>query len=181
MQLTVTGRDLTLTRPLKEYVEKRLERVRRHIPRIIGIDAVLHMERKDNVADIRLTAAKFNMAVSGRSTESMYASIDNAISKLERASLRRKERKIQTPRVRAIRDRKARAVRESRADDQEDGADVVKVTKVWVKPMSADEALLQLQTLDFAFFVFRDSDDNQVKVIYRRNDKTFGLIEPDME
>lgn len=182
MQLTVTGRDLALTRPLKEYVEKRLERVRRHIPRIIGVDAILRMERNDHVADIRLNAAKFKMAVSGRSAESMYASIDNAIDKLERASLRRKERKIQTPRIRAIRKRQAETTEHDRETVlRGDGSEVVKVTKLWVKPMSADEALLQLKTMDFSFFVFRDSEDNQVKVIYRRNDQTFGLIEPDME
>ncbi len=180
MQLTVTGRDFSLTRPLKDYVEKRLERVRRHIPRIIGIDAVLRMERKDHIADIRLSAANLKLAVSGRSAESMYASIDNAISKLERSALRRKERQIQTPRVRAIRSRHAEVARIDRAV-QEDGSEMVKATKLWVKPMSVDEALLQLKTLDFSFFVFRDSEDNQVKVIYRRNDKTFGLIEPDME
>lgn len=180
MQLTVTGRDFDLTRPLKEYVEKRLERVRRHIPRIIGVDAVLRMERKDHIADIRLSAANLNLAVSGRSAESMYASIDNAISKLERTALRRKERKIQTPRVRAIRGRQAEVARNDRAG-RDDDSEVVKVTKLWVKPMSMDEAVLQMKTLEFSFFVFRDSDDNQVKVVYRRNDKTFGLIEPDME
>ena len=184
MQLTVTGRDMTLTRPLKEYVEKRLERVRRHIPRIIGVDAILRKERDDHVVDIRLNADKFNLAVSGRSDESMYASIDNAIGKLERASLRQKERKIQTPRRRAFRDERARVTEVDHIAGELDGGvpeEEIKATKLWVKPMSVDEALLQLKTLDYSFFVFRDANDSQVKVMYRRTDKTFGLIEPDME
>lgn len=183
MQLTVTGRDMPLTRALKEYIERRLERVKRHIPRIIAVDAVLRKERQDHVADIRLTAAKFKLAVSGRSPD-MYASIDQSISKLERSALRRKERKIQTPRQRVIRDRRAQMEEADRVSEQtahEDDSEAIKVTKLEVKPMSADEALLQLKALDFSFFVFEDSADNHVKVIYRRNDRTFGLIEPDLE
>ena len=180
MQLTVTGRDLPLTRSLKEYVEKRLERVQRHIPQIIGVNAVLRKERQDHVVQIRLNAAKFKLTDSGRSPD-MYASIDKAISKLERASLRQKERNIEAPRRRESRARRNHVVESDRAVSKADESEVVKGTKLWVKPMSVDEALLQLKTLDFSFFVFRDSDDSQVKVIYRRNDKTFGLIEPDME
>ncbi|OGH55918.1 MAG: ribosomal subunit interface protein [Candidatus Lindowbacteria bacterium RIFCSPLOWO2_12_FULL_62_27] len=179
MQLKVTGRDFPLTRSLKDYVERRLERVERHVPRIIRVDAILRMERNDHIADIRLSAAKFKLAVSGRSTESMYASIDDAIGKLERVSMRQKERKIQTPRQRAIRDHRARAARQDREAGADDG-DVVKVTKLWVKPMSVDEAMLQLKTLDYSFFVFQDAEDSHVKVIYRRNDLTMGLIEPDV-
>lgn len=178
MQLTVTGRDVQLTRPLKEYVQKRLERIQRHIPRIIGVEAVLRRERQDHIADIRLRAAKFKLAVTARSAD-MYASIDNAIGKLERASRRVKERRIQEPRVRAGR---AREVRESVSkDDGSDPMDELKVTQLSVKPMSVEESLLQLKALDFSFFVFRDSDDNQVKVIYKRTDQSYGLIEPDLE
>lgn len=181
MQLTVTGRDMALTRPLKEYVEKRLERVQRHIPQIIGVDAILRKERKDHVVDIRLTAPKFNLAVSGRSDDNMYASIDNAVEKLERASMRRKERKIQTPRRRAGRDRKALVEQMDRASQEDPQDEELKATKFWVKPMSVEEAMLQLKTLKFSFFVFRDSDDSQVKVVYRRTDTSYGLIEPEME
>lgn len=180
MQLTVTGRDMQLTRPLKEYVEKRLEKVERHIPRIIGIVAVLRKERQEHVADIRLNAAKFKLAVTARSPD-MYASIDNAIGKLERSAQRAKERKIQEPRVRASRARQERDEAPVRAPLLEEESEELKVTKLGVKPMSVDEALLQLKALGFSFFVFRDSDDNQVKVIYKRSDQTHGLIEPDLE
>ena len=176
MQLKVTGRDLTLTRSLKDYIEKRLERVQRHIPRIISVDAVLSKERQDHVVDVRLKSASFTLAVSGRSPD-MYASIDETISKLERAAIRRKERKIQTPRQRA---RRAQVDRAGHEEMQDDGMEGVKTTRLSVKPMSAEEALLQLKMLQYAFFVFEDSYDNHVKVIYRRNDGSFGLIDPDV-
>jgi len=184
MQLTVTGRDIPLTRPIRDYVEKRLERLQRHIPRIIGVDAVLRKERQHHVVDIRLTAARLKLKVSGRSTDTMYASIDEAIAKLERSAIREKERKIQTPRQRAIRERRSRATERdrelARTPEDADDSDGIKVTRLSIKPMSVEEALLQLKTLKFSFFVFEDSQDSQVKVIYRRNDESFGLIEPDL-
>lgn len=178
MQLTVTGRDIPLTKSLRDYVEKRLERVKRHIPKIMGIEAVLRKERQDHVVHIRLTAPRFGLSVTGRSPD-MYASIDEAVDKLERASRKQKERKIQTPRLRAIRQRKVEAVEQERTvARREEETEVVTVNKVGVKPMSVDEALLQLKTLEYTFLVFRDSDDGEMKVIYRRSNGTFGLIEP---
>ncbi|MBI4179635.1 ribosome-associated translation inhibitor RaiA [bacterium] len=180
MQLTVTGRDMPLTPSLKDYVEKRLERVERHIPRIIRVAAVLSKERQDHVASIRLTAANLKLAVTARSPD-MYASIDAAVGKLERSALRAKERKIQEPRVRASRAKQNHPDESRPSGSTAVGDEELKVTRLWVKPMSAEEALLQIKTLSYSFFVFRDADDNQVKVMYRRNDRAFGLIEPDLE
>ncbi len=183
MQLKVTGREIAPTRSLTDYVEKRLERIDRHIPRIMDVTVVLRKERQNHVIDVRLNAANLHLKVSGRSTD-MYASIDDAISKLERAAIRHKERRIQTPRIKAIRAHRSRAAREmSELPPAEEGSAETEVSakRISVKPMSVDEALLQLKTLDYHFFVFRDSDDNQMKVLYRRSVGTFGLIEPGEE
>lgn len=178
MELKVTGRDIALTRALKDYVEKRLGRVERHIPRIIDVQVVMRRERKDHVVDIRLNAANLHLKISGRS-EDMYASIDNAIAKLERASLRQKERRIQSPRLREIRGRNAQLQKVLKTVEPDSELEVELVPKrLSVKPMSVEEAVLQLKTLDYMFLVFRDSDDSQMKVLYRRNDHAFGLLEP---
>lgn len=177
MEIKMTGRDIRLTRPLREYIRKRLERVQRHVPRVMGVDAVLRMERTDHVAELRLNAPDINLNVSGRSND-MYASIDDAIAKLERAARRAKERRTNSPRVLAAKARES--LPPPAAEEEEEDFEVVKVTNLEVKPMSVEEAILQMRTLSFAFFVFRDAMDDFVKVIYRRSDKKYGLIEPDV-
>lgn len=181
MQLKVTGRNLKSTDALRDYVDKRLEKIRRHIPRIQSVEAVFRREGVDHAVDLRFNASSIKMVVSG-CTPDMYTSIDEAIAKLERATIREKERRIQTPRQRVQRARKARqSVPVEPVDEDEEGPAISKVTTLEVKPMSIDEAVLQLNTMGFAFFMFRDSDDQLIKVVYRRSDKTIGLIESDAE
>ena len=62
--------------------------------------------------------------------------------------------------------------------DEETGPTIVKVKQFSVKPMSAEEAALQLDLIGHDFFVFRSDESGDVNVIYRRKDGGYGLIEP---
>jgi putative sigma-54 modulation protein len=63
-------------------------------------------------------------------------------------------------------------------DEEEDGPRIVRVKQFSVKPMSEEEAMLQLELLGHAFYVFRNVDTNEINVLYKRKDGNFGLIEP---
>jgi putative sigma-54 modulation protein len=63
-------------------------------------------------------------------------------------------------------------------DEDETGEQIVKVKQFAVKPMSAEEAVLQLELIGHDFFVFRSDDSGEISVIYRRKDGGYGLIEP---
>jgi ribosome hibernation promoting factor len=55
---------------------------------------------------------------------------------------------------------------------------IVKTKQFAVKPMTPEEAVLQLELIGHDFFVFQDADSNDVNVVYRRRDGNYGLIEP---
>jgi putative sigma-54 modulation protein len=64
------------------------------------------------------------------------------------------------------------------AEEEEEGPQIVKLKSFDIKPMSAEEAALQLELIGHDFFVFRNSESNDTSVIYRRRDGNYGLIEP---
>lgn len=65
-------------------------------------------------------------------------------------------------------------------DDNDEEFNVVKTKRFSVKPMSTEEAILQMELLGHNFFVFQDSESNDMNVVYKRKDGQYGLIEPEM-
>ena len=65
------------------------------------------------------------------------------------------------------------------ASEEDDHGEVVKVKKFNIKPMSTEEAILQMELVEHNFFVFKDSDTDNVNVVYKRKDGNYGLLEPD--
>ena len=63
-------------------------------------------------------------------------------------------------------------------NEEKDG-EIVKVKRFNIKPMSPEEAMLQMELIEHNFFVYRDADSNNVNVIYKRKDGNYGLLEPD--
>ena len=66
----------------------------------------------------------------------------------------------------------------SSQDEEETGPQIVKTKQFTVKPMSAEEAALQLDLIGHDFFVFRSEESGEINVIYRRNNGGYGIIEP---
>jgi putative sigma-54 modulation protein len=100
----------------------------------------------------------------------MRASIDQLTDKLER----------QVTRYREKRGRRRRASRQAPDEGipMPEEPQIVRTKQFAVKPMTAEEAVLQLELVGHDFFVFRDADSNEVNVVYRRREGGYGLIEP---
>jgi putative sigma-54 modulation protein len=103
----------------------------------------------------------------------MYASIDLVVEKLEKQIERYKGRLYR---------RLGRQNTEVKAGDnkkEEDGPRIVRTKRFAMKPMSVDEAVMQMNLLGHSFFVFTNADTEKVNVVYRRKDGRYGLIEPE--
>jgi putative sigma-54 modulation protein len=180
MQVNITFRHLDPTDALKSHVRERVEHVKRYVDRASEAHAVLHVENLDHHAEITVKAGRFLLRGSAR-TQDMYASIDAAADKIERQLKKHKE-KLNTHKL------NGEHLEETPVDVRHDIIDmlehpdrpshrVVKSTQFQAKPMSVDEAILQLDLLDARFYVFQNSKDRAINVVYRRDDGTFGLIE----
>ena len=105
----------------------------------------------------------------------MKASIDQLVDKLERQVTRYREKRRT---ARRPRDNGSRRRRSDERPGRGGEPQIVKTKQFAVKPMSAEEAVLQLELIGHDFFVFRNAESGEINVVYRRRDGGYGLIEP---
>ena len=183
MNLSVTGRHVEVTDALKSYVEGGLTKLRTHFDKVIDANVVLSVEKHRHIAEINLHAN--GIRIHGKESSSdMYASVDAVLGKLDKQIRRFKDRiNNHQPRVSKEDAAYSHGIVQTIEDQEveENGPEkhhVVNREKLSVKPMSVDEAVMQLELVDDLFVVFTNADTRQVNVIYSREDGTYGLIEP---
>ncbi len=167
------GRGVEVTDALRSYAEKRLGRLERQLPDS-QIELQLSSENNPSIRDSHVAEAtvrtKGPVLRARESSHDMRASIDQLVDKLER----------QVTRYREKRGRRRRASRQAPDEGipMSEEPQIVRTKQFPVKPMTAEEAVLQLELVGHDFFVFRDADSNEVNVVYRRRQGGYGLIEP---
>lgn len=184
MNVQVSGRHMDMTDALKSYVEAGLEKLYHHFDKVIEADAVLSVEKHRHIADITLHAN--GIRIHGKeSSPDMYASVDAVLNKLDRQVRKYKDR-INSHKPRTAKERRdyhhgvVEVIhREGTADEAPHASHkVIEREKITMKPMSVEEAALQLNLIDDKFLVFSNADTLEVNVIYARDDGAYGLIEP---
>jgi len=174
MRLSVKGRNLDVTEPLRLYAEEKVQRLTKYLDQIVTAHVVLAVEKHRHIAEVTLRVRDLTIRAE-ESTEDLYSSIDLVTDKLERQVLRYKERII----GHAAGPRAAAGERETGAAAGEEPPRVVKTKRFAVKPAPVDEAVLQMNLLGHNFYVFRNARTDEVNVLYRRKDGHYGLIEPE--
>jgi putative sigma-54 modulation protein len=110
----------------------------------------------------------------------MYAAIDAVVDKIERQLRRYKERiKDHKPAPETLERQVRKSIVEAESIEQRQPPVVIKTKTFSIKPMSVDEAVMQMDLLHKDFLVYTDATTNTINVIYRRKDGNYGLIEPD--
>lgn len=189
MQVSITGRNVDITDPLRHHVEKKLTHVKKYFDGILDAHVVMNVEKHRHSAEITINANGITMH-GEESTGDMFTSVDKVIDKIER-QLRRYKSKLRSRRHGRKEAGEEEEGMESlqvridvlNADDVESAVEtprVIKSNRFAIKPMSLDEAVMQMDLLHQDFLVYRESRSNRVCVLYRRNDGNYGLIEPDI-
>lgn len=178
MRLQVKGKNVEVSDSIRRYAEEKMRKLDRQLHALTQVELELRVEKNPSISANQVAEATIwtkgpTLRAREASTD-MKASIDQLTEKLLR----------QIEHYRAKRSR-----RQVRGDgippggsmsipDEETGPTIVKVKQFSVKPMSAEEAALQLDLIGHDFFVFRSDESGDVNVIYRRKDGGYGLIEP---
>ena len=177
MQVNITFRHLESTEALKAHARDKVEHIQRYIDRPSEAHVVLSVQNLDHSADIHLKAGPFLLRGRAKSGD-MYASIDGAAEKIERQLKKHKEKLKTWKPVERANGFQPLEVRHEVFDAAKSPSDrVVKSTAFQAKPMSLDEAVMQLDLLNSQFFVFQDAASRTMNVVYRRDDGNLGLIE----
>ena len=179
MQVTTTFRHMEQSEALKAYAEEKLERTAKYIDEPINAQVYFTVEKKiRHIVEIVISARGISTKAS-EATNDMYAAIDAVIDKIER-QLKRYKEKIKAHKPNGDGHGRQISKKIFQADSIEDSAEpvVIKTKIETAKPMSVEEAVMQMDLLHKDFLVFTDSISSEIKVLYRRKDGNFGLIEP---
>jgi putative sigma-54 modulation protein len=109
-------------------------------------------------------------------SDDMYASIDKAIDILERQVRRNKTRLAKKIHVGAP---KTLFFESGQEEEEEQEFNIVRSKKFAIKPMTTDEAILQMNLIGHSFFMFSNADTKEINVVYKRKEGNYGLIEPE--
>ena len=175
MRYTITGRNIEVTPGLKVAVEKKIGKLEHFFTP--DTEVIVAMSAQKDRQKIEVTIPiKGNTIRAEESSSDMYVSIDLVEEVIERQIRRYRKKLI---------DRKQAAVSFSQAFIEEedelpdDEIQIVKTKKFAIKPTNPEEACLQMEMLGHSFYVFLNSDTDQVNVVYKRKNGTYGLIEPE--
>ncbi len=188
MDILIKGRNIPVTEALERYAWEKVERVTRFFDderTASRAEVELIHERNRAVSEPEVAEATLfingSVLKASEASEDMYASIDRMSDKLERQVKRFRGRQIDrwqgqlknTPDVSPV-DAQPFIVEE----EEEIEPRIVRTKQFQMKPMGAEEAVLQLELLDHDFYVFTSADTGDINVVYRRRDGDYGLIEP---
>ncbi len=175
MEVIVRSRNIEVSEGLREHVEKKISKLEKFFDQVQEAQVTLSVEKERHIVEV--TVPVNGMILRGQEESSdMYASVDMVVDKLEKQIDKYKTRLFKRFRGNGA---KGKPVIETAPIVEEaDEGRVVKVKRFIVKPMVVDEAILQMNLIGHDFFVFFNSDSEDVNVVYKRKDGNYGLIEP---
>ena len=178
MQLQIKGKNVEMDETIRSYAEEKLGKLERHLADPTKVELELSLEKNPSIADNHIAEATiWTKGPTLRARESSVdwrVSIDELVSKLERQAKRyQNKRRNHHPHANHAAPAETTPVVPGELEPM-----IVKTKQFPVKPMTPEEAVLQLELIGHDFFVFRNSEAGEVSVVYRRRDGNFGLIEP---
>ncbi len=175
MKKTFIERKFTLTPRITASIEKKLERLEKFFSEDTELTVTASTE--GNVEKIELTIFENGMFYRSEETdEKILCALDRAIDVIER-QLRKNKTKLQ----KRIKDLPSPPAFDEIDYEEEDEFTISKVKRFSIKPMSTEEAILQMNMLGHQFFVFKDMDTDATCVVYKRHGNTYGIILPSEE
>jgi putative sigma-54 modulation protein len=180
MSVDITGRHIEITEPLRKFATDRLVRLRGIIDEMLEVHFILTVEKHQrHVAEVNIkTRRDFHHAEEVSSD--MYTSIAAVLDKVEKQILKHKERYV----ARKRHSNGSEVITTTSVVEVEEALGeglprIIRNNEVAAKPMSVDDAAIQIGDSDRDFLVFRNADTERLNVVYKRKDGNIGWIEPE--
>lgn len=173
MKFNIRGKKLEVTDALKNYVEEKIGKLDKYFSNPDNIEATVLIKVQGKEQIVEVTINTHGLILRGEeNSKDLYSSIDLVVEKIERQI-----RKNKTRLHKKITKDKSIDFMVSETSETDDINSVVKRKLIDVKPMSEEEAILQMELLDHDFFAFKTIDNNDINVLYRRKDGNYGVLE----
>jgi putative sigma-54 modulation protein len=179
MRITITGRKVNLRDNFKDLAKKKLSRFDRIFDEDADANVVVTVEK--NRQTVEITVLSRGMIYRAESTDiEMNDALDQVVSSLARQIRKNKNRLDKKIHSTAL-DQYVQDYLHSTEDEESGEYNIVRTKHFFIKPLSVDEAILQMNMLGHQFFMFRNGSSGEINVVYRRKDGDYGLLEPDVE
>lgn len=174
MKISVTFRNGEGENWQKTYVEERMQKLKKYLDAPAEAHIIVSVEKFRNTTEINLSSNGWNINAKEEAKD-MRIALDRCVDKIEK-QLKKQREKIREHKPKSIR----RGQEKSSATDEVEETTANKITetrKVILKPMTFDEAIMELEETNDRFIIYRDSSSENVTLIYRRDDGNYTLIE----
>ena len=196
MEMQIFSRNMRLSERSEDYIQKKVARLERHLPE--RADAKLELRRTSRRSEADRFVAQMTISASGATLRgqetglTLFAAMDAVTDVMDKQIRRYKGRAYRTSQARrsarrsAIREDAGALLEELDAaieDEVEEAIEelgsLVRVKRFAMKPMSVEDAIMEMELLDHDFFLFHNTETDKYSVVYRRADGDYGMIEPD--
>jgi putative sigma-54 modulation protein len=177
LQIKVKGKNIEVTGALRDHATDKVSKIQKLGLEIREIEVTLLVEknpsiRQNQVAEVTIFGNGGVLRAVGRDRD-MYVAVDQAVAKVQRQISKQHGKQIDRTQAQPS------ALRAPGAKEQQEetGPSIVKLKAIPRKPMTPDEAILQMESLEHDFFVFTNSESDNTNIVYRRIDGHYGLID----
>lgn len=167
MNVVFVGKKVTLTEDFKQKAEKKLQKIEKLVQEPVA-NVVVSAVREQATVELTIKSGGFMFRAEKTATDKLDAledGVDTIIRQIRKNKTRLEKRLTQS-------------ITEL-PPDEEDSFEVVKYKKFVLKPMSVEEAILQMNLLGHTFFMYRDAHTDGINVVYRRKDGDYAVLEPE--
>lgn len=180
MRYIITGKNIEVTKALQEKVTDKLSKLEKFFSPDTEVRVTLSVEKLRHIVEVTIPA-RGRLLRAEEEAQDMYTAIDKIVDILQR-QLHKYKNKLKDKARRDTTNGKDEVISnilfESLDDSKEDSnIKIEKVKRFDLKPMDAEEAILEMELIGHSFFVFRNGETDEISVVYKRKNGTYGLIE----
>ena len=173
MKYNVRGDKILVTDAIKDYITEKIDKLNKYFdePDEITANILIKVKGYNQTIEVTIPTTSFTIR-NEESAEDLYAAIDSVVDKIER-QIRKNKTKINKISKNALKKLNLMYQEEEKEEDTK----IVRRKTLNPKPMSEEEAILQMEMLGHDFFIFKDSNTSNISILYKRKDNNYGVIE----
>jgi len=177
MKIILSGKNMEIGETIRKQANKKVKKIERYFKSDVIAHVTMSVEGYRQIVEVTIPVDGIVLRAE-ESTNDMFSTIDNVLEKIEKQILKHKTKLEKRLKDGAFKFESGEFV--SAPYVAEPQGKVIKHKRFALKPMTEDEALMQMDLIGHSFFVFLNVDTNEVNVLYKRRDGNYGLIEPDL-
>ena len=174
MEIIIHGDKIRITKAMNEYINEKLGKLDKYLENSETVrgNVVVKVKNNQQTVEVTIPLKKFILR-SEETNDDFYAAVDKTIDKLER-QIRKQKNRIVSKKIKPSFEFNFEVIEEP---EEKDKSKIMKRKSIEVKPMSEEEAILQMELLGHQFYMYKDADTNKPAVIYKRKDGNYGVLE----